>query len=186
MWPNEPLAFSRHQVVYIHSKGGGVWAGRGEMAKERKRKTLPLCRMKFSLTEKTKVIVAWQAGWLWGRIANGDGTEMGYGDASAKFQVKSFQLAPTGHMLQNSQINFTSCETFHAFEMQMKCARLLTSPDQGGGPRSGKWKWANADGKWKCQCRWRWQCECEYECEVESEVAVKVELKAKVAAQAKV
>lgn len=49
--------------------------GGGGMAKERKRKTLPLCRMKFSLTEKTKVIVAWQAGWLRGRIANGDGTE---------------------------------------------------------------------------------------------------------------
>lgn len=82
----------------------------------------------------------------------------GAGYASAKFQVKSFQLAPTGHMLQNSQINFTSCETFHAFEMQMKCARLLTrhaphpptppSTQPGrGGRRLGKVENGNADGK---------------------------------------
>lgn len=74
--------------------------------------------------------------------------ENGYGDASAKFQVKSFQLAPTGHMLQNSQINFTSCETFHAFEMQMKCARLLTSPRPEGA------KVENGNGGMG-KCRWQ-------------------------------
>lgn len=43
---------------------------------EKKEKTLPLCRMKFSLTEKTKVIVARQTdcGVCAGRIGPGSGS----------------------------------------------------------------------------------------------------------------
>lgn len=112
------------------------------------------------------------AGYVRGELA----LALGLGMPSAKFQVKSFQLAPTGHMLQNSQINFTSCETFHAFEMQMKCARLLTSSPRKLAEERGH------SGKWKC--RWQMKMPMEVETEVAVKVELQLELKAKAAAQA--
>lgn len=147
MWPNEPLAFSRHQVVYIHSKGGGVWAGGGEMAKERKRKTLPLCRMKFSLTEKTKVIVAWQAGWLWGRIANGDGTENGVWGCIRQVSSEKFSTCANWTHVTKFANKFHKLRNFPRIRNANEMRAIVDKPR----PRRVATKWKMEMGK----CRWQ-------------------------------
>lgn len=181
MWPNEPLAFSCHQLVYIvHRKGLVEWCrrrrGRGKRGK--KEKTLPLCRMKFSLTEKTKVIVARQTdcGVCAGRIGPGSGSGSGY----AIRQVSSEKFSTCANWTHVTKF----ANKFHKlrnFPRIRNANEMRTIVDKTPPPTS-RVRRGRRSGKWKC--RWQMKMPMEVETEVAVKVELQLELKAKAAAQA--